>query len=116
MNPIGPYSPIIKAGDLYFISGQIGVEPDSNSLVEGIGAQTQQIMNNLAALLDSVDLTVENLVKTTIYLKDINDFEKVNEIYADGLKDTKPARATVAVADLPKGALIEIEAIATKQQ
>ena len=114
MNPLGPYSPIIKAGDLYFISGQIGVEPDSNSLVEGIGAQTQQIMNNLAALLASEGLGVNNLVKTTIYLKNMDDFEKVNEIYGEGLNGNKPARATVAVADLPKGALIEIEAIAAK--
>jgi len=114
MNPIGPYSPIIKAGDLYFISGQIGVEPDSSSLVEGIGAQTQQIMNNLASLLDSVDLTIENIVKTTIYLTDMNDFDKVNEIYAEGLKGNKPARATIGVASLPKGALIEIEAIAAQ--
>jgi len=115
MKPVGPYTPIKQAGDLYFVSGQIGIEPDSGKLVDGINAQTQQVMNNLALVLSEVGLTVQNIVKTTIYLKDIADYDTVNEIYADGLKGNKPARAAFAVADLPKGALIEIEAIASKQ-
>ena len=112
MKPVGPYTPIVQAGDLYFVSGQIGIEHDSGKLVEGIEAQTKQVMDNLASVLNEAGLGVENIVKTTIYLKDINDYELVNEIYADGMSGNKPARAAIAVADLPKGALIEIEAVA----
>jgi len=114
MRPVGPYTPVVQAGNTYFISGQIGVDLDTNDLVEGIAAQTQQVMNNLAAVLSEAGLGVENVVKTTIYLKDIADYALVNEIYADGMRGNKPARAAIAVADLPKGALIEIEAIAHK--
>jgi len=115
MQPIGPYVPVLQAGNLFFISGQIGIEPDSGQLVDGIAAQTQQTMVNLATVLAENNLAIENLAKCTIYLTDMADFETVNEIYGENLKGHKPARATVAVAGLPKGALIEIEAIAYKQ-
>lgn len=114
MKPVGPYTPIVRAGDLYFVSGQIGIEHDSGKLVDGIAAQTQQVMNNLASVLHEAGLGVENVVKTTIYLKSMADYDLVNDIYSDGMRGNKPARAAFAVADLPKGALIEIEAIAYK--
>jgi len=114
MKPVGPYTPIVQAGSLYFVSGQIGIEHDSGKLVDGIAAQTQQVMNNLASVLNEAGLSVENIVKTTIYLKDISDYDLVNEIYAEGMRGNKPARAAFAVAGLPKSALIEIEAVATK--
>ena len=114
MKPVGPYTPIRQAGNLFFVSGQIGIEPDSQNMVDGIEAQTQQVMNNLAAVLAEAGLSVTDIVKATIYLKDIADYETVNEIYADGLNGNKPARAAFAVSDLPKDALVEIEAIAYK--
>ena len=114
MKPVGPYTPIRQAGNLFFVSGQIGIEPDSQNMVDGIAAQKQQVMNNLAAVLDEAGLSVTDFVKATIYLKDIADYETVNEIYADGLNGNKPARAAFAVSDLPKDALVEIEAIAYK--
>ena len=114
MKPVGPYTPIRQAGDLYFVSGQIGIEPDTGELVDGFAAQAQQVMNNLAAVLSEADLSVKDIVKTTIYLKDIKDYDQMNQIYHEDMNGNAPARAAFAVADLPKGALIEIEAIAHK--
>lgn len=111
---IGPYSQVRVAGNLVFVSGQIGVDAESGSLVEGIENQTKQTLKNLEAVLVSQGLTLEHVVKTTVYLKNIEDFPKMNEIYATFFTTNKPARATIGVAALPKGALIEIEAVAAK--
>jgi len=110
---IGPYSQAIKFENLLFISGQIAINPQTNQLINaGIEEQTKQVMENIKAILQEAGLTFDNVIKTTIYLKDINDFAKVNEIYGSYFKEHKPARATVEVSRLPKDALIEIEVIA----
>lgn len=111
---IGPYSQARVVGNLIFVSGQIGIDPQSGNLVEGIEEQTKQALKNLEAVLASQRLTLRNVVKTTVYLKNIEGFPKMNEIYATFFTENKPARATIGVADLPKSALIEIEAIASK--
>ena len=112
MKPVGPYTPIVQAGDLYFVSGQIGIEGDSGSLVDGIAAQTQQAMVNLSSLLNEAGLSMQNVVKVNLYLTDMDHYDQVNMIYEENFAGHKPARAAVGVASLPKGALIEIEAIA----
>ncbi len=110
--PLGPYSQGIQAGNFIFCSGQIGLDPKTGALVEGIEAQTKQSLSNLAEILKAANSGMENVVKTTIYLKDIADFPKVNELYGEVFKNSKPARTTMEVSNLPKGALIEIDAIA----
>lgn len=110
---IGPYSQAVKSKDLLFCSGQIALDPQTGELVSGgIAAETRQVLKNLKAVIEAAGGSLSKVVKTTIYLKNIDDFAAVNEIYAEYLADDRPARATVAVAALPKGALIEIDAIA----
>lgn len=110
---IGPYSQAIKAGGFLFLSGQIPVDPTSSAVVEGgIEAQTIQALENLKAILTDQGLTLDNVVKTTVYLIDLNDFQVMNGIYGDYFKGKTPARATVQVARLPKEVMIEIDAIA----
>lgn len=110
---IGPYSQGIKAGGFLFISGQMPVDPVSNDVVEGgIEAQTTQVLENIKAILAAQDLTMANVVKTTVFLKDLNDFQIVNGIYGDYFKVEAPARACVQVVKLPKDVMVEIEAIA----
>lgn len=111
---IGPYSQGMIVGDLVFTSGQIPLNPESGELVTEISKATVQVMANLSAVLEAAGSSLENVIKTTIFLQDLNDFEKVNEIYGDYFKDNLPARSCVQVAKLPKGATIEIEAIAIK--
>jgi len=111
---IGPYSQAIRVGNFVFSSGQIGLEPKTGQLVEGIEKQTERAIENLKAILEEAGLSLKNVVKTTVYLKNIADFSQMNEIYSQFFKENKPARATVEVSNLPKGALIEIEAIAVK--
>jgi 2-iminobutanoate/2-iminopropanoate deaminase len=112
---IGHYSQAIMVDDfIFFCSGQIGVEPQTGQLVEGIEKQTEQVLKNLEAVLAEAGVSFKNVVKTTVYLKNIVDFPKMNEIYAKFFGEHKPARSAVEVANLPKGALIEIEAIAVK--
>ncbi len=111
---IGPYSQAIDTGDFVFLSGQIGLEPATGKMAAGVEAQTHQVMKNLQAVLEAVGLDFSHVVKTTIYLADLNDFQTVNEIYASYLKEPYPARATVQVAALPKGARVEIEMIAKR--
>jgi 2-iminobutanoate/2-iminopropanoate deaminase len=107
---IGPYSQAIVAGDFVFLAGQIGIDPQTGKLVEGgIEAETEQVLKNLEAVLKSSKSDFDNVVKTTIYLADMNDFAKVNEIYAKSFKAPFPARATVQAARLPRDARIEIE-------
>jgi 2-iminobutanoate/2-iminopropanoate deaminase len=114
---IGPYSQAIAAGGYVFTSGQIGLDPTNGQLVEGgIEAQTRQVMANLAAVLAAAGLTFADVVKTTIFLIDMNDFAAVNAVYGESFEDgPKPARSTVAVAALPRAARVEIEAIALRR-
>jgi 2-iminobutanoate/2-iminopropanoate deaminase len=112
---IGPYSQGIASDGLLFCSGQIGLDPASGDLVEGLEAQTERVLRNIAAILDAAGLSMADVVKTTIFLTDMNDFASVNAIYAKHAVDPPPARSTIAVAALPKGARIEIEAIARRR-
>ncbi len=109
---IGPYSQAIAAAGMLFLSGQLGLDPHSMQLVEGIEAQTHQVLKNMKAVLAAGDKNFSHVVKTTIFLANMEDFAQVNIIYADYFGDHRPARSTIAVARLPKNALIEIECIA----
>jgi 2-iminobutanoate/2-iminopropanoate deaminase len=110
---IGPYSQAIQAGNFLFLSGQIPLDPKTGELVKGdIRQQTQQILENLKGILESQKLGMENVVKSTIFLKDIGNFHQVNEVYSTYFPSSPPARSTVEVAKLPRDADIEIEAIA----
>jgi 2-iminobutanoate/2-iminopropanoate deaminase len=110
---IGPYSQAIRAAGLLFCSGQIPLDPATGALVEGgIAAQTTRVLDNVAAVLAGAGLTTTDVVKTTVFLADMVDFAAMNEVYAGHFADVPPARSTVAVKTLPKGALVEIEVIA----
>jgi len=111
---IGPYSQALVLEDFVFCSGQIGIDPKTGNLVQGIENQTKQILENLKNILEEAGSSLDNVIKTTIFLTNINDFQKVNEIYGQYFSSHKPARSTVCVASLPKGALIEIEVIGYK--
>jgi 2-iminobutanoate/2-iminopropanoate deaminase len=113
---VGPYSQAVAVGDLVFCSGQIGLEPATGQLVDGgIEAQAERALRNLAAVLDAAGCTFVDVVKTTVFLADIGDFAVVNAVYGRFVSDPPPARSTFAVGALPKGALIEIEAIAHRE-
>jgi 2-iminobutanoate/2-iminopropanoate deaminase len=108
-----PYSQAITAGGLVFVSGQLGLKPGHTKMVgESISEQTEQVMQNLAAILAAAGSGMDRLVKTTVFLANLDDFAGMNEIYAKYVGDEPPARATVEVGRLPSGALVEIEAIA----
>ncbi len=110
---IGPYSQAIKANGFVFVSGQIPIDPSTSQLAQGTAAElTRQVMRNLTAILETAGSSLDNVVKTTIYLKDMADFEEVNNAYAEFFPNHKPARATVEVARLPKDVKVEIDAIA----
>lgn len=110
---IGPYSQAIRSGDLIFCSGQIALIPDTGVMLEGdVEAQTRQVMQNLGKVLEAAGAEWDDVVKTTIFLKDLGDFQRVNAIYGEQFSGTAPARATVEVSRLPKDALVEIDAIA----
>jgi 2-iminobutanoate/2-iminopropanoate deaminase len=109
---IGPYSQAIRNGELVVTAGQIGADPASGELAEGVAAQAERALRNLTAVLDAGGTTPERVIKTTVFLADMGDFAAVNEVYARHFSAPYPARSTVAVAGLPKGALVEIEAIA----
>jgi 2-iminobutanoate/2-iminopropanoate deaminase len=112
---IGPYSQGIVSGDLIFCSGQLGLDPGTGDLVEGgVEAQTERALRNLASVLDAAGASIAAVVKTTVFLADINDFAAVNAVYARHMPDPAPARSTFAVGALPKGGLVEIEAIARR--
>ena len=113
---LGPYSQGIRSGDMLFCSGQIGLDPATGELVEGVEAQAERALRNLRSVLDAAGFGFDDVVKTTIFLADMNDFAKVNAVYAKFMPDPPPARSTVQVAALPKAALIEIEAIARRLQ
>lgn len=109
---IGPYSQAVQIGETLYISGQLPIDLHSGQLAKGITAQTERVLGNLEAILQSEGLTLDNLLKTTIFLSDMDDFATVNEIYGKHIPAPYPARSTVQIARLPKDALIEIEAIA----
>lgn len=113
---IGPYSQAIRAGGFVFTAGQVGAEPSTGSLLEGVSAQADQALRNLAAVLDAAGTGFDRVVKTTVMLVDMADFAAVNEAYARHLSPPFPARTTVAVRALPKGALVEIEMVALAAQ
>ncbi len=109
---VGPYVHAVKAGEMLYTSGQLGLIPESGVLPKGIEAQTKQALENLKAVVEAAGLTLGNVVKTTVFLADINDFATVNKIYAEYFTGEAPARSCVQVAKLPKDGLVEIEAIA----
>ena len=110
---IGPYSPALKAGNLLFLSGQIPLDPQTGAIVDGgIDAQTEQVMRNIAALLEAAGASFRHVVRTTVFLTDMADFAAVNAVYAMFVADPPPARATVQVARLPRDARVEIDVIA----
>ena len=111
---LGPYSQAIAIDGFVFCSGQLGLDPSSGELAEGIEAQTERALRNLAAVLDAAGTTFADVVKTTIFLADMADFSVVNEVYARHMPDPPPARSTFAVGALPKGGLVEIEMIARR--
>ena len=109
---IGPYSQAIKANGFLFISGQIPLTPNGELVGDDIKTQTKQILKNLKSILKEAHLSLKDTVKTTIFLKNMDDFSVVNEIYAQAFKEHKPARSTIEISKLPKDVLIEIELIA----
>lgn len=111
---VGPYVHAVMTGDIVFTSGQLGLIPETGVLVEGVEAQAEQAIKNLAAVLEAAGMTLANVVKTTVFLADINDFAAINAIYAKYFTGEAPARSCVQAAALPKGGLFEIEAIAVK--
>lgn len=108
---LGPYSAGIAAGNLAFLSGQLGLDPSTGELADGVVAQAEQALKNIEALLTAAGATFGNVVKTTVFLADIADFDAVNEVYGAHFTEPFPARSAVQVAALPKGALVEIECI-----
>jgi 2-iminobutanoate/2-iminopropanoate deaminase len=111
--PIGPYSQGVISGGLLFASGQIPLDPDTNELVQGdIAIQTEQVLKNLLAVLKEAKMGPENVVKTTVYLAEMADFPKMNEVYGRYLGKEPPARTTIQAAGLPRGVKVEIDAVA----
>ena len=110
---LGPYSQAIKVGDFVFCAGQTGRDPATGQLIQGdVAAQTERVLKNVSAVLTAAGTDLDHAVKTTVYLKNIGDFNAMNEVYGRFFKGTPPARSTVGVADLPANALVEIEVIA----
>ena len=110
---LGPYSQAIRWGDLIFVSGQIPIDPATSQVVgDDVAAQTERVLNNLAAILEAAGASLDQVLKTTVYLRDLNDFGKMNEVYVRFFSEQPPARATVQVARLPRDVSVEIEAVA----
>ena len=114
--PVGPYSQAIKAGGMVFVSGQVGIDPETGTKVEGgIEKETEQTLRNVKAILKEAGLTLKDVAKVTVYLKDINDFSRMNQVYSQVFTEHKPARACVE-ANLVKDFLVEIDAIAVAKK
>ena len=111
----GPYSAAVEANDFIFISGQLPIDPATGEIINDIKTATRQVLLNIQAILKKTDLDMSDIVKTTIFLKNITDFPVVNEIYAGFFPEEPPARSTIEASVLPKGALIEIEAVAIRK-
>lgn len=110
---IGPYSQAVRAGNFIFCSGQIPINPQTGEFVsEDVAEQTRQVLKNLSAVLEAAETNLNNVVKTTVFLADMDDFAAMNEVYAEFFSENKPARATVQAARLPRDARVEIECIA----
>ena len=110
---IGPYSQAIRTESMIYTAGQIGLDPATGELVAGgVEEQTRQVLLNIKSVVEAAGSTLANVVKTTVFLKDMNDFSKMNPIYAEFFGENPPARSTIAVAGLPKGGLVEIEVVA----
>ena len=110
---IGPYEQAIKVGDFIYTAGQIPIDPETGNFVAGgITEQTRQVLKNLKAVVEAGGSSLDRVVKATVFLKDMGDFAAMNEVYSEFLNHAKPARSTVAVADLPRGALVEIDLVA----
>ena len=110
--PVGPYSQAVQAGSIVFVSGQIALHPETNEIPEDFTAQCHQVLKNLQAILEASGSSLEHTVKVMIYMTDIDRFNELNEIYAGYLRSAKPARACVEVSRLPKGVLVEMDAVA----
>ena len=111
--PLAPYSPAIRYGDLLITSGQVGIDPDSQTMVEGgVSAQARQVMLNLGTILEAAGISFDNVLKCTVFMTDMNDYAAINEVYGEFFPNDPPARSAVAVKALPAGALVEIEATA----
>lgn len=110
--PVGPYSQVIQAGQFLFLAGQVPLTPDGTMLEGDITRQARQVLENLKAVLEQAGATMDHVVRTTIFLAKLDDFEKVNQVYAEFFEEPYPARSTVEVCKLPKGASLEIDAIA----
>jgi reactive intermediate/imine deaminase len=108
---IGTYSQAVRAGDSLYLSGQIGLDPETMQMAEGIEAQTHRVFRNLAAVADAAGMSLDDAVRMTVYLTDLAHFARVNEIMAQYVREPYPARAAVGVAGLPRGSLVEIDAI-----
>jgi 2-iminobutanoate/2-iminopropanoate deaminase len=114
--PIGPYSQAVKVGPWLFLSGQIPIDPRSGEVVDGdIEVQTRRVLENVKAILESMGYTLDDVVKVTVYLADLKDFPRFNNVYSEYFKDKPPARTTVQVTGLPRNAKIEIDVIAYKE-
>jgi reactive intermediate/imine deaminase len=111
---IGTYSQAVRAGDTVYLSGQIGLDPETMQMAEGIDAQTHRVFRNLAAVADAAGMSLDDAVRMTVYLTDLAHFARVNEIMAQYVREPYPARAAVGVAGLPRGALVEVDAILHK--
>lgn len=111
---IGPYSQAIDTGSFVYASGQIPINPANGEIPHGIKAQTEQSLANVAAILNAAGLTMDNVIKTTVFLADMNDFQAMNEVYGQAFTAPYPARSAVAVRELPKGVMVEIEVIAMR--
>jgi len=113
---IGPYSQAVKTGNMVFLSGQIPIDPQTGEFVSAdVAEQTEQVLKNLSAVLEAAGTSLNNVVKTTVFLADMNDFTAMNEVYARYFSENKPARATVQAARLPRDARVEIECIAVSE-
>jgi len=112
---IGPYSQAIRVGDTVYLSGQIGLDPATGQMVEGVEAQAHRVMQNLKAVCEAAGGSLDDVVKVTLLLADMNDFVKVNEIFASYLSEPYPARATYQVAALPKGGRVEVEGVMVRR-
>lgn len=114
IKPMGPYTPAIRMGDLLFISGQVGIDPETGKFVEGgVAEQARQVLENLKGLVESGGSSMDKVLKTTMFLTNMADFATVNEVYTQYFASEPPARSTIQVVALPGGALVEIEAIAS---
>jgi len=111
----GPYSAAVEAGDMIFISGQLPIDPATGEIITDIKKAVRQVLTNIQTILREINLDMSNVVKTTIFLKNMSDFSVVNEIYAGFFSQESPARSTISVSELPKGVLLEIDAIAIRE-